>query len=125
MTKLKRGVKHPTKNLVFYQYHHPYFKETNGECWLTPKEFERRREKHRLSTKEYKRKHPLMYIVSGTIQRDIKKYQTSNKEILDLKFIRKLLIKQENKCYWYNIDLMGNLILNTYGFFLLKKLKIF
>jgi len=106
MKKYKRGDKHPTdKNLIFWQYHHPYFKETNGECWLDFTEFEKRREKHRLSTKKYKAKHPLMYIVSGTIQRDIKKYQTDKKEIIDLKFIKELLKKQNNKCYWFNIEL--------------------
>lgn len=105
MTKLKRGAKHPTKDLIFWQYHHPYFKETNGECWLSPNEFEIRREKHRLSTNKYKRKYPLMYIVSGTIQRDIKKYQTNKEIIIDLKFIQELLIKQKNKCFWFNIDL--------------------
>ena len=28
-TKFKRGDKHPTKNLIFWQYHHPFYKETN------------------------------------------------------------------------------------------------
>ena len=105
MTKLKRGAKHPTKNLIFYQYHHPYFKETNGECWLTPKEFEKRRENHRISTNKYKRKKPLMCIVSGTIQRDIQKYKTTKEDIIDLKFIEGLLLKQNNKCFWFNIEL--------------------
>ena len=105
MNKLKRGYKHPTKDLIFWQYHHPYFKETNGECWLTFEEFEKRREKHRLSTNKYKRNNPLMYIVSGTIQRDKQKYQTSESDIINLKFIENLLKKQNNKCYWYNMEL--------------------
>jgi hypothetical protein len=46
MNKLKRGDKHPIKDLIFYQYHHPYYKETNGEVWLSPEEFEKRRNPH-------------------------------------------------------------------------------
>ncbi len=104
--KYKRGDKHPTdKNLIFWQYHHPYFKETNGECWLTFDEFEERREKHKLSTRKYKRKNPLMYIVSGAMQRDKQKYQTLEDKIIDLKFIENLLKIQNNKCYWFNIEL--------------------
>jgi hypothetical protein len=103
--KYKRGDKHPNKDLIFYQYHHPYFKETNGEVWLSSEEFEKRREAHRISTNKYKRKKPLLYIVSGTIQRDKQKYKTSPKTIIDLKFIEELLVKQNNKCYWYNIEL--------------------
>lgn len=105
MNKLKRVVKHPTKNLIFWQSHYPYFKETNGECWLSPIEFERRGEAHRKSTLLYKRSRPLMCIVSGTIQRDRQKYKTSEEEIIDLKFIEALLDYQNNKCYWYNIEL--------------------
>lgn len=105
MNKLKRGCIHPTKDLIFWQYHHPYFKETNGECWLTFSEFEKRREKHRMSTNRYKRKNPLMYIVTGTIQRDKQKYQTSELDIINLEFIENLIKKQNNKCYWYNIEL--------------------
>ena len=98
--KYKRGDKHPTdKNLIFWQYHHPYFKETNGECWLTFDEFEERREKHKLSTRKYKRKNPLMYIVSGAMQRDKQKYQTLEDKIIDLKFIENLLKIQNNKGY--------------------------
>jgi len=108
--KLKRGTKHLTKNLIFWQYHHPYFKETNGEVWLSPEDFEMRREKHRISTSIYKIKHPLMYIVSGTIQRDIQKYNTPEADIIDLKFIEELLIKQNNKCFWFNIELEINSI---------------
>jgi hypothetical protein len=103
--KYKRGDKHPTKNLIFWQYHHPFYKETNGEVWHTPEKFEENREKHRLQTAKYKRRHPLMYIVSGTIQRDKQKYQTSREDIINLKFIKQLLKKQNNKCYWYNIEL--------------------
>ena len=87
--KLKRGCKHPTKNLIFYQYHHPYYKDTNGECWLTPEEFEKRREAHRIGTREYKKKHPLIYIVSGTIQREKQKYHTPKEDLIDIKFIEK------------------------------------
>ena len=29
--RYKRGDKHPTEELYFWQYHHPYYKETNGE----------------------------------------------------------------------------------------------
>lgn len=104
-TKFKRGDKHPTKNLIFWQYHHPFYKETNGEVWYSPEIFEEKREKHRLQTAKYKRKYPLMYIVSGTIQRDKQKYNTPNSNIIDLEFIENLLTKQNNKCYWYNIDL--------------------
>lgn len=104
-TKLKRGDIHPTKNLIFWQYHHPFYKETNGEVWYSPEEFEEKREKHREQTAKYKRKHPLMYIVSGTIQRDKQKYNTSSTDIIDFKFIENLLKKQKNKCFWYNIDL--------------------
>lgn len=104
--KYKRGDKHPTnENLIFWQYHHPYFKDTNGECWLTFDEFEKRREKHRLSTRKYKKENPLMYIVSGTIQRDNQKYKTSKEDIIDLKYIKQLVKKQKNKCYWFNIEL--------------------
>lgn len=102
MNKLKRGFKHPTKNLIFYQYHHPFFKETNGEVWLSPEEFEKRREAHRISTNIYKRKKPLMYIVAGTIQRDKQKYNTLPENLINVKFIKELLIKQNNKCYWFN-----------------------
>lgn len=105
MNKLKRGVKHPTKDLIFWQYHHPYFKETNGECWLSSEEFERRRIAHSKSTAIYKKKYPLMYIVSGTLQRDKQKYKTPEENIIDLKFIENLLIAQNNRCYWYNIEL--------------------
>ena len=105
MKKHKRGDKHPTQDLIFWQYHFPYFKETNGECWLSPEEFERRREAHKISTSKYKRKYPLIYIVSGTLQRDKQKYQTSESDIIDLEFIQNLLISQNNKCYWYNIEL--------------------
>lgn len=104
-TKLKRGDKHPTKNLIFWQYHHPFYKETNGEIWYTPDIFEEKRLKHAKQTAIYKRKNPLMCIVSGTIQRDKQKYHTLEKNIIDLKFIEELLIKQNNKCYWFNIDL--------------------
>lgn len=103
--KFKRGDKHPTKNLIFWQYHHPFYKETNGEVWYTPELFKEKREKHRLQSIKYKRKHPLMYIVSGTIRRDKEKYQTLENEIIDLKFIKNMLIKQNNKCYWFNIEL--------------------
>lgn len=103
--KNKRGDKHPTENLIFWQYHHPFYKETNGEVWYSFEEFEEKREKHRLQTAKYKEKYPLMYIVSGTIQRDKQKYNTSKKNIIDLKFIENLLIKQNGKCFWFNINL--------------------
>lgn len=104
-TKLKRGDKHPTENLIFWQYHHPFYKETNGEVWYNPEIFEEKRDKHAKSSFIYKRKNPLMYIVAGTIHRDKLKYQTDKREIINLKFIEKLLKKQNNKCYWYNIEL--------------------
>ena len=103
--KYKRGDKHPTKDLIFWQYHHPFYKETNGEVWYSPEIFEEKREKHRIETAKYKRKNPLMYIVSGTIQRDKQKYQSSEEYIIDLKFIKQLFKKQNGKCYWYNIKL--------------------
>ena len=113
MEKLKRGTKHLTKNLIFWQYHHPYFKETNGECWLTPSEFEKRRESHRIATNAHTKKHPLMYILSGSIQRDRKKYHTPKMDLIDFKFIEELIKKQNGKCYWYNIDLEIDSIENS------------
>ena len=103
--KYKRGDKHPTKDLIFWQYHHPFYKETNGEVWYSPEIFEEKREKHRIESAKYKRENPLMYIVSGTIQRDKQKYQSSEEYIIDLKFIKQLFKKQNGKCYWYNIEL--------------------
>lgn len=108
MCKYKRGYKHPTKDLIFWQYHHPFYKETNGEVWYTPEIFEKKKLEHSKSTSKYKTLHPLMYIVSGTIQRDKQKYNTSQEQLIDLPFIENLLIKQNNKCYWYNIDLELN-----------------
>ncbi|WP_299527619.1 hypothetical protein [uncultured Lutibacter sp.] len=102
MNKLKRGDKHPIKNLIFYQYHHPYYKETNGEVWLSPEEFEKRRDAHAKSTAKYKKENELLYLVSNTIGRGKRKYKDND---IDLKFIEELWIKQEGKCYWFNVDL--------------------
>lgn len=101
----KRGDKHPNKNLIFWQYHYPFYQETNGEVWYTPEIFEEKRKKHAESTARYKRKKPLMYIVSGTLQRDKQKYNTCSKDIIDFEFIETLLEQQDNKCYWFNIEL--------------------
>ena len=105
MKRFKRGDKHPTENLIFWQYHHPFYKETNGEVWLTPDIFKKKRKEHAKSTATYKRKNPLTYIVSGTIQRDKQKYQTPNKQLIDIKFIEKLLKQQKGKCYWYGVTM--------------------
>ena len=103
--KHKRGDKHPTENLIFWQYHFPYYKETNGEVWYTPEIFEEKRKKHVIQSFTYKKKYPLMYIVSAAIQRDKQKYNTNQTDIIDLKMIKELLLKQNGKCYWYNIDM--------------------
>ena len=39
------------------------------------------------------------------MQRDKQKYQTLEDKIIDLKFIENLLKIQNNKCYWFNIEL--------------------
>lgn len=103
--KYKRGDLHLTENLIFWQYHHPFYKKTNGEVWYTPEVFKEKARIHALFTKDYKRRKPLMYVVSATIQRDKQKYKTSEEDIIDLKFIEELLAKQNNKCYWYNTEL--------------------
>ena len=103
--KLKRGDRHPDKNLLFWQYHFPFYKETNGEVWYTPEVFEKKRKNHAIDTLAHKKNYPLTCIISGTIQRDKKKYNTPSKDIIDLEFIKKLLISQNGKCYWFNIDL--------------------
>ena len=105
MNKYKRGDKHPIKELIFWQYHHPFYKETNGEVWFTKEIYEEKIKAHAKQTAVYKKKHPLMYIVSGTIQRDIQKYKTSKNDLIDIKFIEELLEKQNNKCYWFNIEM--------------------
>lgn len=103
--KFKRGDKHPTENLIFWQYHHPFYKKTNGEVWYTPDIFEKNRSKHANQTAKHKRECPLMYVVSGAIQRDKQKYNTNEADIINLKFIKELLVQQNNKCFWFNIEL--------------------
>ena len=62
--QLKRGTKHSSKDLIFWQYHHPFFKETNGEVWLTPDEFNRRKDEHAISTTKYRKTYPLVSLVA-------------------------------------------------------------
>lgn len=100
--KLKRGDKHPNKNLIFYQYHHPYFKETNGEVWLTPEEFNKRRLSHNKSSKSFRTKNPIEFLVINTLQRG-KKYNNNN---ITVDFIKLLWDKQAGKCYWFNVDMI-------------------
>ena len=111
--EFKRGDKHPTKNLIFWQYHHPFYKRTNGEVWYTPEIFEEKRLKHSISTSVYKSKNPLMYITSGAIQRDKQKYKTSKDSIIDYPFIKNLFINQKGKCYWYGIVMELDSIKNS------------
>lgn len=108
MCNYKRGDKHPNKDLIFWQYHRAFYKETNGEIWYTPEIFEEKKLKHSKSTIKYKSLHPLTYVVSGTIQRDKQKYKTNKSQLITLSFIEDLVIKQNNKCYWFNVDMELN-----------------
>ena len=103
--RYKRGDKHPTEELYFWQYHHPYYKETNGEVWLPKEEYERKVLAHSESTRIYKKNHPIMIATSSAIQRDRAKYHTPKDQLVDVKFIEELLVKQDGKCYWYNIKM--------------------
>jgi len=105
MKKFKRGDKHPTKNLIFWQYHHPYYKETNGEVWYTEEIFEKKRKLHTIQSHKNMRKHPLSYLVGMTIQRDKLKYKTPKNELITVEYIKKILKEQNNKCYWFNVEM--------------------
>jgi len=105
MEKFKRGDKHPTKNLIFWQYHHPFYKETNGEVWYTEEMFEKKRKLHTMQSYKNVRKHPLSSLVNLTIQRDKLKHKTPKNELITVEFIKKLLEKQNNKCYWFNVEM--------------------
>lgn len=105
MNKYKRGDKHPTKNLIFWQYHHPFYKETNGEVWYTEEMFEEKRKLHAMQTYKNVRKHPFSSLVNSTVQRDKLKYKTPKNELITVEFVKELLKKQNNKCYWFNVEM--------------------
>ena len=105
MSKLKRGDKHPSKELVFYQYHHPFYKETNGEVWLTQEEYNKRVSSHSKGTAKYKKKYPLKVMTFNAVQRDKKKYNTNKKDLITSDFIEDLWWMQNGVCHWYNVEM--------------------
>jgi len=105
MEKYKRGDKHPTKELIFWQYHHPFYKETNGEVWHTKEKFDKKKNLHNISAAKRKKKYPLTFLFNTAIQRDKQKYNTPENELINIKFIEELIEKQNNKCYWFNIEM--------------------
>lgn len=99
--KFKRGNIHPTKNLIFWQYHYPFYKETNGEVWYSPEEYQKKLECHRKSTEKYRITNPFDFMVSNCLQRG-KKYIIND---IDTIFIKELWKRQKGKCYWFNVDM--------------------
>lgn len=87
--KYKRGDRHPEKDLIFWQYHHPYYKETNGEVWISKEKFESKRRLHANQTAKYKERNPLVYVVSNAIHRDRQKYFTKEEDLITVEFIKK------------------------------------
>jgi hypothetical protein len=111
MKKYKRGDKHPTKDLIFYQYHHPFYKKTEGEVWYSPEEYRKKVENHRKSTEKHRLKNPLTFMTVNTLQRG-KKYKEND---IDISFIEDLWSKQRGKCFWFNIDMSLDKVSKRYS----------
>lgn len=102
MGKLKRGDKHPTKNLIFYRYHS---RIKTGEMWLIPEEFENQKRIHAISSMKIRRGNPIKSMVINARYKNRKYAQSKEEDLVTVEWVNEKLKEQDGKCYWFKVPL--------------------